>query len=65
MDIRQPGRYVKVSGRIVFGIEAYDHHDGSSLKNGTKSIELFVDGESVMVYQVDRFAFSETSMSMH
>ena len=51
---------VQVSGKIVFGIEAYDHHDGSTIKNGIKSIEMFVDGSSVFEYHLDRFAFSET-----
>ncbi|NQV01808.1 MAG: M23 family metallopeptidase, partial [Bacteroidia bacterium] len=35
---------VMVSGDIIFGIEAYDYHEGSSIRCGIKSIELRVDG---------------------
>ena len=51
---------IMVSGNIIFGIEAYDYHDNSSIRCGIKSIDLFVDDEQVFGQQVDRYAFKDT-----
>lgn len=51
---------VMVSGDIIFGIEAYDYHNGSSIRCGIKSIELTVDGEKVFGQRIDRYAFADT-----
>ena len=51
---------VKVSGNIVFGIEASDFHDGSTMKNGIRTYELFVDDEKRFGMTVDRFAFADS-----
>jgi len=51
---------IMVSGNIIFGIEAYDYHDNSSIRCGIKSIDLFVDDEKVFGQQIDRYAFKDT-----
>jgi len=51
---------VKVSGDIIFGIEAYDFQNESSIRCGIKSIELNVDGEKVFGQRIDRYAFADT-----
>jgi hypothetical protein len=51
---------VKVSGRIIFGIETFDFHDGSTMKNGIRTFELYVDDEKRFGMTVDRFAFADT-----
>lgn len=51
---------VMVSGNIIFGIEAYDYHNASSIRCGIKSIELTIDGEKVFGQAVERYAFSDT-----
>jgi hypothetical protein len=51
---------IKVSGRIIFGIETFDFHDGSTMKNGIRTFELFVDDEKRFGMTVDRFAFADT-----
>ena len=51
---------VKVSGDIIFGIEASDFHDGSTMKNGIRTFELFVDDEKRFGMTIDRFAFADS-----
>ncbi len=51
---------VMVSGDIIFGIEAYDYHNGSSIRCGIKSIELKVDGVKVFGQSIERYAFADT-----
>ncbi|MBE0647071.1 MAG: M23 family metallopeptidase [Bacteroidales bacterium] len=51
---------VMVSGDIIFGIEAYDYHNGSSIRCGVKSIELRVDGVKIFGQHIERYAFADT-----
>ena len=51
---------VKVSGDIIFAIEAFDFVNDSEMKNGLNSIELYVDTACVFSQKLDRFAFAET-----
>ena len=51
---------VKVSGNIVFGVEAFDFHDASTMKNGIRTFELYVDDEKRFGMTIDRFAFADT-----
>jgi len=51
---------VKVTGNIIFGIEAFDYLDGSELKTGVTTIELRVDSIKYFSQTLDRFAFAET-----
>ena len=51
---------IMVSGNIIFGIEAYDYHDNSSIRCGIKSIDLYVDNEQIFGQKVDRYAFKDT-----
>ncbi|MBN1198036.1 MAG: M23 family metallopeptidase, partial [Bacteroidales bacterium] len=51
---------VMVTGDIIFGIEAYDYQDGSSIRCGIKSIELKVDGVHLFGQNIERYAFADT-----
>jgi murein DD-endopeptidase MepM/ murein hydrolase activator NlpD len=51
---------VKVTGNIIFGIEAYDYLNNSELKTGITSIELWVDATRYFSQTLEKFAFSET-----
>lgn len=51
---------VKVSGNIVFGIEAYDFHDASTMRNGIRKFEMFVDDEKRFGMTIDSFSFADT-----
>jgi hypothetical protein len=51
---------VKVTGNIIFGIEAYDFLNDSELRTGIALIELWIDGENYFSHVIERFAFSET-----
>jgi hypothetical protein len=51
---------VKVTGKIIFGIEAFDYLNDSELKTGITSIELWVDTIRYFSQTLERFAFAET-----
>lgn len=51
---------VKVTGNIIFGIEAFDYLNNNELKTGITSIELWVDTIKYFSQTLERFAFSET-----
>jgi len=51
---------VKVTGNIIFAIEAFDYLNDSELKTGVTTIELRVDTTRYFSQTLDRFAFSET-----
>lgn len=51
---------IMVSGNIFFGIEAYDYHNGSSIRLGVSSVTLLVDGMLVFSQKIDRFSFADT-----
>jgi murein DD-endopeptidase MepM/ murein hydrolase activator NlpD len=51
---------VRIGGEVAFGIQAYDVHNHSNLKNGIPIIDIFIDEKQVFAYRVDEFAFSET-----
>lgn len=55
-----PADTVMVTGDIIFGIEAYDYQDGSSVRCGIKSVVLKVDGVTVFGQKIDRYAFADT-----
>ncbi|SEB13069.1 M23 family metallopeptidase [Pedobacter hartonius] len=60
------GRYhiaagtINISGEVGFGITATDRHNGNSGINGVYSIELEVDGKTVFVSALERFAFEDS-----
>jgi len=54
------GDTLGVTGNIIFGIEAWDCQDQSTLRNGIKSVELMVDDRHVFSQSIDRFSFSES-----
>ena len=51
---------VKVSGNIIFGIQALDFSNDTGSRDGIESIELFVDTACCFSQKFDRFAFAET-----
>lgn len=51
---------VKVKGKIGFGIEAYDMHNGSRNHNGLYSTDLRIDGKTVFYADLEKFGFDET-----
>lgn len=51
---------IRIGGEVAFGIQAYDVHNHSNLKNGIPVINIFIDELQVFAYRVDEFAFSET-----
>jgi len=51
---------VKVSGNIIFGIQALDFSNDTGSRDGIFSIELFVDTVCYFTQKIERFAFAET-----
>jgi len=51
---------IMVTGDVIFGIEAYDFLNSSSIRCGIKSIELDVDDGKVFGQTVERYAFADT-----
>jgi murein DD-endopeptidase MepM/ murein hydrolase activator NlpD len=51
---------VRVTGNIIFGIEAFDYLNDSELKTGITTIELKVDTTKYFSLTLDRFSFAET-----
>ena len=51
---------VKVSGNIIFGIQALDFSNDTGSRDGITSIELFVDTICYFTQKIERFAFAET-----
>jgi murein DD-endopeptidase MepM/ murein hydrolase activator NlpD len=49
-----------VSGKIGFGIEAYDYLDGTASRCGIYIIELYVDSSMVFSCRMDEFSFNES-----
>lgn len=51
---------IRIAGDVAFGIQAYDMHNNSNLRNGIAIINIFIENEHVYAYRVDEFAFEET-----
>ncbi|MGA2822054.1 MAG: M23 family metallopeptidase, partial [Bacteroidales bacterium] len=51
---------VRVSGNIIFGIQALDFSNDTGSRDGITSIELFVDTVCYFSQKIERFAFAET-----
>lgn len=51
---------VKVSGNVIFGIQAIDFSNDTGSRDGITSIELFVDTVCYFTQKIERFAFAET-----
>jgi len=51
---------LQVSGKIGFGINAYDLQDDSNNKNGVYSIQLWIDSTLIYSHQLEKFSFDET-----
>jgi len=50
----------KVSGNIIFGIQALDFSNDTGSRDGIFSIELFVDTVCFFTQKIERFAFAES-----
>lgn len=51
---------IEATGKVGFGIQTYDYHNGSSNQLGAYRIELEVDGSSIFTSQMERFSFNLT-----
>lgn len=51
---------IRIAGDVAFGIQAYDMHNHSNLRNGFAIMNIFIDDTKVFAYRVDEFAFDET-----
>jgi len=51
---------LQVSGKIGFGINAYDMLDDSNNKNGVYSIQLWIDSTLIYSDHLEKFSFDET-----
>jgi hypothetical protein len=51
---------LKVSGSIIFGIQAVDFSNDTGSRDGIASIELYVDTVCYFTQKIERFAFAET-----
>lgn len=51
---------IDISGEVGFGITATDKHNGASGTNGVYSIQLEVDGKTVFISSLERFAFENS-----
>lgn len=49
-----------ISGDVAFGVQSYDKHNASELRNGIVSFKVFIDDEQVFAYRVDEISFDET-----
>jgi len=53
-------QFLRATGKIGFGIEAYDYLDGSASRCGVYIIELYVDSALVFTWRMDEFSFNES-----
>ena len=53
-------KQIEVSGKIGFSIETFDEEDDHAGKNGTYSIQLYVDDVLQYDYKIKQFAFDQT-----
>ncbi|HEX8270279.1 MAG TPA: M23 family metallopeptidase [Flavobacterium sp.] len=51
---------VSATGKVGFGINAYDSNNYSTNKNGVYKVESYVNGSLSFGYQFDEFAFNES-----
>jgi hypothetical protein len=51
---------IKVSGSVIFGIQALDFSNDTGSRDGITSIELLVDTVCYFTQKIERFAFAET-----
>ena len=56
----QGNKKIRISGKVGFGIEAFDFLDGSSLRCGVYSIELKVQDKTIYHFSADKFSFAES-----
>ena len=59
LSMNEP-KQIEVSGEIGFSIETFDEEDDHAGKNGTFSIQLFVDDVLQYEYKIKEFAFDQT-----
>lgn len=57
--IVQSNKTIEVSGRIGFGVDAFDYKNDSWNKCGIYSVELFVNGDKIYEHLFDEIAFND------
>ena len=64
LTIQKDGTYlaekIMASGKIAFGINAYDTFDDGYGKNGLFKVETYLNGNSYFGFEFDSFTFDET-----
>jgi murein DD-endopeptidase MepM/ murein hydrolase activator NlpD len=64
LSLQKDGNYIAdkimASGKLGFGISAYDMSDFSYSKTGLYDVQAFANGSPVFGYKFDTFAFDET-----
>jgi hypothetical protein len=53
-------RSIRAHGRIGFGLQTHDYHDGSNNRLGVFRIRLEADDETLFRSEIDRFSFAQT-----
>ncbi|GIV60273.1 M23 family metallopeptidase [Rhodocaloribacter litoris] len=53
-------RHIRAHGRIAFGIQTHDYHNGSNNRLGAYRIRLEADGKTLFLSEMQRFSFDET-----
>jgi murein DD-endopeptidase MepM/ murein hydrolase activator NlpD len=65
-SLQNDGSYITekvvTSGKIGFGINAYDAYDFSYSKNGLFKVQTFTNGKPLFGYQFDTFSFEESKL---
>ena len=51
---------IRISGKIGFGIIAYDKHDLANNNNGVSKIETFIDKGNILTISFDSISFDQT-----
>jgi murein DD-endopeptidase MepM/ murein hydrolase activator NlpD len=51
---------VKVSGKILFGVQSFDFSNDTGSRGGIASIELYIDTMLYFTQKIERFVFAET-----
>lgn len=51
---------IQIAGDIALGIQVYDKHNHSNLRNGIAIMHIYIDKKKVFSYKIDDFDFAET-----
>ncbi|HSW67088.1 MAG TPA: M23 family metallopeptidase, partial [Bacteroidales bacterium] len=49
---------IVVSGKVSFGVRAYDLHNNNNLRNGINTVKVFADDRLLFHYHIEKFSFA-------